>query len=251
MDLFLFSGGQDSVTSAAYMLDRFNSKEAHFITFDYGQLHSVEIDQARYCMYKLEAFYKLSTAVHKVLDVRDIFNTIGGSALTNKNKEITAGSDDTLPSSFVPGRNLIFLSIAAGYAAANGIKRITTGVCQTDYSGYPDCRSEFINVFNHAAHLALDHSQYKKPFVFTPMMWINKAQTWQLACSLGPELFKLVQHSTHTCYKGIRTPNQWGAGCGECPACTLREQGYKDWKAEAFDPLPRDLFDPPKASDDA
>ncbi len=205
--LVVFSGGQDSTTCLFWALEHF--KEVHTITFTYGQRHSNEVDAAR----KIAS--DAGVDFHPV-DITQIAS-IGKNSLTDSSmemdKEKPAGS---VPNTFVPGRNLFFLSIAAVYARESGIYDIVTGVSQTDFSGYPDCRDTFIRSMNVSLNLAMD-SQF---VIHTPLMWLDKAQTWALADRLG--VFELVRNETITCYNGVS-----GNGCGHCPACRLRNEGLR------------------------
>lgn len=210
--LVLFSGGQDSTTCLAWALKRF--KEVHAICFDYGQRHKIELTAAK-------KIAKLTGTPLKIVKI-DHFTNLTKNALTDKSIQINKGSKSQLPSTFVDGRNLIFLSIAAIYAKNLGIHEIITGVCQTDYSGYPDCRDEFIKSLQKTLTLSMDY-EFK---IHTPLMWFTKAETVKLMQKLGH--VDLLAHS-HTCYEGKRPP------CGKCPACLLRAKGFKE--AGLKDPL--------------
>lgn len=207
-----FSGGQDSTTCLAYALKNFD--EVHALTFDYGQRHKIEIEQAT----KITGLLKIP---HEIMEI-DIFSKLSKNALTDAGVEITAGGAGALPSTFVPGRNLIFLSLAAIKAYQLGITDLIAGVCQTDYSGYPDCRNSFIKSLERSVSLALN-KEFK---IHTPLMWLTKAQTVKLIQDLG--YLELLRDS-HTCYQGIRP------ACGTCPACQLRLKGFKE--AGIMDPL--------------
>lgn len=199
----VFSGGQDSTTCLFWAIKNFS--EVATVTFDYGQRHSAEIECARQIAEELNVSFK-------VLDMT-LINQLSANALTRDDIEVTA-KDGELPSTFVPGRNLLFLSFAAVYADAIGARHLITGVSQTDFSGYPDCRDTFIKSLNVSLNLAMD-----KEFVLhTPLMWRDKADVWQLSDELGALDF--VQEKTLTCYNGIAS-----TGCGECPACQLRNAG--------------------------
>ncbi|MEK7085916.1 MAG: 7-cyano-7-deazaguanine synthase QueC [Patescibacteria group bacterium] len=209
--LVLLSGGQDSTTCLAWAKKKFGKICA--ITFDYGQRHKIEIASAK----KIADKTKIPLLIYKT----DIFKKFTQNALTNKNIKIKI-LKNKLTSTFVPGRNLIFLSIAAIYAYQLGISNLITGVCQTDYSGYPDCRDKFIKSLEKSINLAME-TKFK---IHTPLMWLTKAQTIKLMQQLGQiELLK----STHTCYKGL------SPACGTCPACKLRLKGFKE--AGIKDPL--------------
>jgi len=209
--LVVFSGGQDSTTCLAWARDRFD--EVFALTFDYGQRHRVEIDQAR----KMCDEFGVK---HEVLEI-DIFSKLSKNALTH-DVEIDPGSEEELPSTFVPGRNQIFLSIACIKAYQLGITNVVTGVCQTDYSGYPDCRRDFIDAIEKASGLAMDTSFQ----IHTPLMFLTKAETVLMMDELGS--LELLRDS-HTCYRGMRP------ACGDCPACELRLKGFAE--AGLQDPL--------------
>lgn len=210
--LVVLSGGQDSTTCLAWALKKFTKVTA--ITFDYGQKHSIEIK----CAQKIA---KLTKTPLKVLKL-DLFKQLTKNALTDHNQKITAGSKKSLPSTFVPGRNLIFLSLAAIHAKQNKITNIVTGVCQTDYSGYPDCRDEFVKSLEKTLNLAME-GKFK---IHTPLMFLTKAETVKFMAKLGQ--IDLLKH-THTCYNGVQP------ACGKCPACKLRLKGFKE--AGITDPL--------------
>lgn len=206
--LVVFSGGQDSTTCLFWAKKVF--KEVEAVTFNYGQRHVAELDCAKEIAEDLEI-------PHHVLDM-SLLNQLAPSALTRSDEEITH-QDGELPSTFVPGRNLLFLSFAGILAKQIGAKHIVTGVCETDFSGYPDCRDIFVKSLNVSLNLSMD-DQF---VIHTPLMWINKAQTWEMADDLGA--FRYVQENTLTCYNGIK-----GSGCGECPACELRQKGLEEYK---------------------
>ncbi|MDA1060507.1 MAG: 7-cyano-7-deazaguanine synthase QueC [bacterium] len=206
--LILISGGQDSTTCLAWAVKKFG--RIHGITFDYGQKHRIELKSAK----KIAKLMKIPLKVHKI----NLFKKFSQNSLTHDIK-ITGGK---LPSTFVPGRNLIFLSIAAIYAKQMEITNIITGVCQTDYSGYPDCRDEFIKSLQKTLSLAMDH-KFK---IHTPLMWLTKSQTVDLIRKHGG--LELLKYS-HTCYKGVQP------ACGKCPACKLRLKGFKE--AGITDPI--------------
>ncbi|MFC0471819.1 7-cyano-7-deazaguanine synthase QueC [Halalkalibacter kiskunsagensis] len=207
----VFSGGQDSTTCLLWALERF--EEVATVTFDYGQRHHDEIECAR------EIAVELGVSFH-VLDMK-LINQLSANALTRSDIEVKAGESGELPSTFVPGRNHLFLSFAAVYAQTIGARHIITGVCETDFSGYPDCRDNFVKSLNVTLNLAMD-AQY---VIHTPLMWLNKAETWKLADQL--EALDFVREKTLTCYQGVR-----GDGCGECPACELRKQGLETYLDE-------------------
>lgn len=210
--LVVFSGGQDSTTCLFWAKREF--KKVYALSFLYGQKHRKEVELAAGIARRAEVPFE-------VMDVSFI-GSLGHNALTDAriqmDEEKPAG---TFPNTFVPGRNLFFLSIAAVYARERGIRHIVTGVSQTDFSGYPDCRDSFVKSLNVTLNLAMDEQ-----FVLhTPLMWIDKAATWALADELG--VLDLVRHETLTCYNGIP-----GDGCGHCPACTLRREGLEKYLSE-------------------
>ncbi len=201
--IVVFSGGQDSTTCLFWAQERFEEVEA--VTFDYGQRHLLEIECAKEIAAELGV-------THHILDM-SLLNQLAPNALTRQDIEVEDGEDGGLPSTFVPGRNLLFLSFAGVLASQVGAKHIVTGVCETDFSGYPDCRDIFIKSLNVTLNLSMDDS-----FVIdTPLMWLNKAQTWALADQLGA--LEFVRQRTLTCYNGVIAD-----GCGECPACKLRKK---------------------------
>lgn len=221
--LVLFSGGQDSATCLAWALDRFDRVET--IGFDYRQRHRIELDQRRPLA---DAIASLDTAWRQRLDEDHIFDLsfiaeLGQTALTAET-EIKMDQSG-LPTTFVPARNLMFLTAAAALAYRRGIKHIVTGVCETDYSGYPDCRDDTIKALQVALNLGME-----RRFVLdTPLMWIDKSATWALAERLGGEaLVSVIRDMSHSCYLGDHTSrHDWGYGCGDCPACHLRGDGYR------------------------
>jgi 7-cyano-7-deazaguanine synthase len=206
----VFSGGQDSTTCLFWGLDHF--AEVETVTFNYNQRHSLEIDCAA-------SIAKELGVKHTVLDM-SLLNQLAPNALTRGDIEIEH-KEGELPSTFVDGRNLLFLSFAAVLAKQVGARHIITGVCETDFSGYPDCRDVFVKSLNVTLNLAMDYQFV----IHTPLMWINKAETWKLADELGA--FNFVREKTLTCYNGII-----GDGCGECPACKLRAAGLAEYVAE-------------------
>jgi 7-cyano-7-deazaguanine synthase len=227
--LVLFSGGQDSATCLAWALDRFDHVET--IGFDYGQRHRVEL-QARqeFRSGLVEAFpaWAAKLGEDRVLDLA-VLGAISDTALTRDVEIATTASG--LPNTFVPGRNIIFLTFAAAIAYRRGLKHVITGVCETDFSGYPDCRDDTIKALQVALNLGMESR-----FVLeTPLMWIDKAQTWAMAAALGGErLVELVRDRTMTCYQGDTSQRHpWGRGCGTCPACELRAKGFQAWAAGA------------------
>ncbi|MEA0554662.1 7-cyano-7-deazaguanine synthase QueC [Lysinibacillus irui] len=206
--IVVFSGGQDSTTCLFWAKERF--KEIEAVTFDYGQRHRLEIECAKVITEELGV-------KHHILDM-SLLNQLAPNALTRQDIEVKDGENGELPSTFVPGRNLLFLSFAGVLASQVGAKHIVTGVCETDFSGYPDCRDIFIKSLNVTLNLSMNDS-----FVIdTPLMWLNKAQTWELADQLGA--LEFVRERTLTCYNGVIAD-----GCGECPACNLRKKGLDEY----------------------
>ena len=225
--LVLFSGGQDSSVCLAWALSRFESVET--VGFDYGQLHKVELDCRASIREKLKAMspdWAARLGPDHTLALPAL-NAISESALT-RDVEIAMGANG-LPTSFVPGRNLLFFTYASALAYRRGAGTIVGGMCETDYSGYPDCRDDTIVALEKAVTLGLG----KKISFETPLMWIDKAATWSLTERLGGKpLIDLVLEETHSCYKGDRTHrHDWGYGCAACPACDLRAKGYAAYLA--------------------
>ncbi|MFY0545979.1 7-cyano-7-deazaguanine synthase QueC [Brevibacillus sp. H7] len=206
----VFSGGQDSTTCLFWALKQFAEVEA--VTFDYGQRHKLEIECAKQIAEEIGVH-------HTILDM-SLLNQLAPNALTRSDIAIDQ-KDGELPTTFVDGRNLLFLSFAAVHAKQRGAHHLVTGVCETDFSGYPDCRDVFVKSLNVTLNLAMDF-----PFVIhTPLMWLNKAETWKLADELGA--FDYIREKTLTCYNGIK-----GDGCGTCPACKLRAAGLESYLRE-------------------
>lgn len=224
--LVLFSGGQDSTVCLAWALERYHLVET--VGFDYGQWHSVELEQRPVILANLrEAFPKWVSRLGSdhMLDLR-VLGQIGGSALTDR-REIEM-KDNGLPNTFVPGRNLLFLTLAASLAYRRDIDVLVGGMCETDFSGYPDCRDDTIKSQQFTLALGLG----QRMTIETPLMWINKAATWHLAEQLGGQVLvdQVIQH-THTCYLGEREDlHPWGYGCGRCPACELRKRGFEAYR---------------------
>ncbi|HII0536774.1 TPA: 7-cyano-7-deazaguanine synthase QueC [Staphylococcus aureus] len=205
--IVVFSGGQDSTTCLFYAKKHF--KEVELVTFNYGQRHDTEIEVAK-------QIAQDQGMKHHVLDM-SLLSQLTPNALTQHDMEIT-NNEDGIPNTFVPARNLLFLSFAGALSYQIGAKHIITGVCETDFSGYPDCRDSFIKSMNVTLSLAMD-----KDFVIhTPLMWLNKAETWKLSDEL--EVLDYIRTKTLTCYNGII-----GDGCGECPACHLRQRGLNQY----------------------
>lgn len=206
----VFSGGQDSTTCLFWALKKFDSVEV--VTFDYNQRHNEEINVAKEIAEDMDVR-------HHILDM-SLLNQLAPNALTRDDIEVKDGDEGELPSTFVPGRNLLFLSFATILARQIGAKHIVTGVCETDFSGYPDCRDVFVKSLN----VTLNLSMNDEFVVHTPLMWLDKAETWEMADELSA--FQYVREKTLTCYNGIR-----GDGCGNCPACELRKNGLDTYLA--------------------
>lgn len=244
--LVLFSGGQDSTTCLAHALARYERVET--LGFDYGQRHHVELTQRQAVLQALRtrfAGWAARLGDDHMLDV-PVLGQISDTALTRD--AAIAMQADGLPNTFVPGRNLLFLTLAAALAYRRDLQVIVTGVCETDYSGYPDCRDDTMK----ALQVALSLGMGKRLVIETPLMWIDKAQTWELAYTLGRQadaqqgrtsssksggqdggqaLVNIIVEHSHTCYLGERSQrHDWGYGCGQCPACELRAQGWRRWR---------------------
>ena len=220
--IVLFSGGQDSATCLAWALDKFEHVET--IGFHYGQSHEIEMtvrDAVREQISKLQAHWQSRLGEDYVYDAGAI-GAISQSRLTGSTEALLR--NEHLPETFVPGRNLVFLTLAAALAYRRGSKHLVTGVCETDFSGYPDCRDDTIKALQVAVNLGTEANFV----IHTPLMWVDKAETWALADKLGGQaLVQVIVRDTHTCYRGDRTHfHEWGYGCGECPACQLRANGW-------------------------
>ena len=212
--IVIFSGGQDSTTCLGWALNRYETVEA--ITFNYGQKHSIELHQA-------DQICKKYSVKLTVIDI-SFLDTIVESALTS-NGDVNELNDKGLPSSFVPNRNQLFITLAHSYAQKIGAKTLITGVCQTDYSGYPDCRAKFINELANVTNLGSD----AEIIIETPLMRLTKSQTFKMA--EDEDILHTVINMSHTCYNGDRDNfHKWGYGCNDCPACKLRAKGYKEWE---------------------
>ena len=216
--LVVFSGGQDSTTCLAWAKNRYDHVET--ITFDYHQKHSIEIEQAK----KISKILNVSNYVITI----DIFAQLGDSALLDINKDqdinATHHSKPNLPASFVPNRNAMFFAIAHAYAQKQGLEHIITGINQTDYSGYPDCRETFVKALEHSLNIG---SESNISFHY-PLINLTKAETFALAREEG--ILNLIIDESHTCYNGDRSiKREWGYGCGECPACSLRKEGWNSF----------------------
>ncbi|MEN9628006.1 MAG: hypothetical protein RJA10_1233, partial [Pseudomonadota bacterium] len=219
--LVLFSGGQDSATCLAWALERYTHVET--LGFDYGQRHAVELSCRQALLAELRSAFPAWAAKlgdDHLLDLK-LLAQIGDTAMTADRAIETQANG--LPNTFVPGRNLLFFTFAAALAYRRGLTVLVGGMCETDYSGYPDCRDNTLKALQVALSLGLDGPMV----VETPLMWLDKAATWALARTLGGEaLLRIVRDDTHTCYLGERhTRHAWGWGCGECPACALRRRG--------------------------
>jgi 7-cyano-7-deazaguanine synthase len=220
--LVLFSGGQDSSTCLAWALARYAHVET--IGFAYGQRHVVELACREPIRTKLAC---PALGPDHMVDLSTALAALGSTALTSDTE--IAMTQEGLPNTFVPGRNLLFLTCAGAIAYRRGIKRIVAGMCETDYSGYPDCRDDTIK----AMQLALNLGMRRRFVLETPLMWRDKAATWTLAHELGGDaLVEIIRAETHSCYLGDHTRlHDWGYGCGTCPACVLRAAGWQRWRA--------------------
>lgn len=223
--LVLFSGGQDSTVCLAWALDRFERVET--VGFDYGQRHRVELECRNDVLATLrDSFPSWAPRLgqDQVLDL-SVLGQISETALTQDRAIAFASSG--LPNTFVPGRNILFFTFAAAVAYRRDLKHLVGGMCETDYSGYPDCRDDTLKALQVALNLGME----QRFVVHTPLMWIDKAATWRLAEDLGGDgLLNIIQEHTHTCYVGDRAHrHDWGYGCGECPACELRAQGWETY----------------------
>jgi 7-cyano-7-deazaguanine synthase len=224
--VIVFSGGQDSTTCLIHALPKYD--EIHCITFDYGQRHRAEIEVAQ------QLSKKLGVTAHKVLDA-SLLNDLAISSLTRDNIPVPSANsaDGGVPNTFVPGRNILFLTLASIYAYQVGAEAVITGVCETDFSGYPDCRNDFVTSLNNAIELGMDY----KLRIETPLMYLNKAETWALADH--HKQLDLIRDNTLTCYNGVK-----GNGCGDCDACSLRAKGlstYLENKTETLSSLKNKL----------
>ena len=229
--LVLFSGGQDSTTCVAWALERYARVET--IGFDYGQRHAIELacrEPIRDGIRRLDPRWAARLGDDHLLDA-SVIGGVGATALTT-DAAITLDAAG-LPTTFVPGRNLLFLTLAAALASRRELTVLVGGMCETDFSGYPDCRDDTIKAMQVALNLGMD----RRFALETPLMWLDKAATWTLAETLGgPAFVALIRDETHTCYLGDRTHrHDWGFGCGTCPACRLRERGYARYRGAAGD----------------
>lgn len=223
--LVLFSGGQDSATCLAWALARFDRVET--IGFDYGQKHIVEMVCRQTILGKIGAIraeWAARVGEDHLIDL-SILGEISETALT-QNMAIEI-ADSGLPNTFVPGRNLLFITLASAVAYRRGIRHLVGGMCETDFSGYPDCRDDTMKALQVTLNLGMD----KRFVIDTPLMWLDKAATWHLAAEIGgDELIDLINEDSHTCYVGDRSlRHSWGYGCGKCPACLLRANGHEKY----------------------
>lgn len=231
--LVLFSGGQDSTTCLTWALARYPRVET--IGFDYGQRHAIELAMRAPLLQKLRGMspdWSVRLGEDHLIDL-SVLGNISDTALTRD--VAIAMQDNGLPNTFVPGRNLLFLTVAATVAYRRGLDVLVGGMCETDFSGYPDCRDDTMKALQVALNLGMA-TRFK---LETPLMWIDKAATWALAHRLGGDaLVELIRTDTHTCYLGERGAlHDWGHGCGACPACMLRREGYRRFRQPAV-PLP-------------
>ena len=209
--LVVLSGGQDSTTCMFWAIDKFGKENVSAVGFDYGQRHKAELE----CAEKICADAEISFEIIAT----PIINELSANSLTREDIPVDEKKPEgTTPNTFVEGRNLLFLSYAAIYAKTHGITDLVTGVCETDFSGYPDCRDIFIKSLNVTLNLAMDYNFC----IHTPLMWLTKAQTWEMADKLG--VLDIIKNETLTCYNGVK-----GGGCGHCPSCTLRRRGLEEY----------------------
>ncbi len=209
--LVILSGGQDSTTCLYWAISEFGKGNVSAVGFDYGQRHKAELECAKEICAEADIEYEVIPT--------PIINQLSANSLTREDIPVEETKPEgTPPNSFVEGRNLLFISYAAIYAKTHGITDLVTGVCETDFSGYPDCRDVFIKSLNVTLNLAMDYGFV----IHTPLMWLDKSQTWEMADKLG--VMEIVYNKTLTCYNGIK-----GEGCGHCPACHLRKRGYEQY----------------------
>ena len=211
----IFSGGQDSTTILFWAIKMMGAENVETVTFEYGQKHSIEVQQSKIICESVKV-------KQTIIDI-SFLGTIVESALTS-NGDVNKTNKKGLPDSFVPNRNQLFITLAHAYAQKIDAQLLVTGVCQTDYSGYPDCRQDFITEIEKTSNLGSDSNIS----IQTPLMYLNKKETWHMAAKLG--CLEQVVLLSHTCYNGNREKfSAWGYGCGECPACKLRENGYNEF----------------------
>jgi 7-cyano-7-deazaguanine synthase len=225
--LVLFSGGQDSAVCLAWAMSRYEAVET--VGFRYGQRHEVELSCRPAIRDAIKAHFPAwgeTLGPDHVLDL-SVLGDVSETALTSEAQ--IALNANGLPNTFVPGRNLLFFTLAAALAHRRGIRDLIGGMCQTDYSGYPDCRNDTLAALNHAINLGTA----ERFVIHTPLMWRTKAETWAMTDALGGQpLVEIVLERTHSCYKGDRgRRHEWGYGCGDCPACALRAKGFAEWRA--------------------
>lgn len=225
--LVLFSGGQDSATALAWALNRYERVET--AGFDYGQSHDVELQartRIRNGLANMNPDWAGRLGLDHLIELRG-YGALAESALTSEMEIVW--HEDSLPTTFVPGRNLVFLTVASALAYRRGLKRLVGGMCETDYSGYPDCRRSTIDAAEKMLALGLE----RKMPIDTPLMALTKSEIWALASETGGQkLVALIVEDSHTCYRGDRSQrHDWGYGCGVCPACELRAKGWRDWLA--------------------
>ena len=223
--LVLFSGGQDSTTCLAHALQRYERVET--IAFDYRQRHSVELEARVVVLREIRA--QFPQWAHKLGEDHMLdLAVLGAVSETSLTRDTAFRMESTgLPNTFVPGRNLLFFQLAAAVGYRRGLHTLVGGMCETDFSGYPDCRDDTLKALQVAVSLGMGQR-----FTFeTPLMWLDKAETWELARSLGGQaLVDLIVNDSHTCYHGVRDAlHAWGYGCGTCPACALRKSGHQRW----------------------
>ena len=226
--LVLFSGGQDSTTCLAWALERFAHVET--VAFDYRQRHRIELDQRLVVLDEIRRRFPdwASRLGHDHFIDMGVLGQLSETSLT---RDVAFEMEkDGLPNSFVPGRNLLFFTFATAVAWRRAIAALVGGMCETDYSGYPDCRHNTIKTLQVALNLGMDRNFDLE----TPLMWLDKAETWSLARELGGDsLIEIVLEHTHTCYRNERGPrHDWGYGCGDCPACALRKRGFENWRQQ-------------------
>ncbi len=209
--IVIFSGGQDSTTCLIQAIQQYGIQNVAAVSFNYGQRHKIELEKA--------AWIAKDLGVEQIVLDTTLMNMITHNALMDDHEQIEKKADQNYPNTFVDGRNALFILLSAIYAKSHGIRHIITGVCETDFSGYPDCRDIFIKSMNVTLNLAMDYSFQ----LHTPLMYLTKAQTWALADKL--DCLDYIKENTHTCYEGVE------GGCGHCPSCRLRNKGYEEYLA--------------------
>ncbi len=236
--LVLFSGGQDSTTCLALALQKYEHVET--LAFDYGQRHNIELAARLQVLSNLKIHFPQWAPKMGQDHLLDL-GVLGQVSETSLTRDVAFAMESSgLPNTFVPGRNLLFLTLAAALAYRRDLQVLVTGVCETDFSGYPDCRDDTMKAMQQALSLGMD----KHFLIETPLMWIDKAATWQLAHDTGgTQLVDLILEETHTCYMGERTKRHaWGYGCGTCPACVLRSNGFMKFMTNTNITLKPQLF---------